>query len=579
MGIYINPGYDGFATVRADTYVDKTGLVAVVNRTLGTSRKLTCVSRARRFGKSFAAKMLCAYYDRTCDSAPLFDDLDVARDPSYRTHLNKYNVLNIDLTQMLYERRGAALVPYVEATLLQDLRREFPDVELGDSLTGALAAAVEASGALFVAVFDEWDAPVRETPDSASAYFEFLRSLFKSSVTTDRVFAGAYMTGILPIRKSKGQSAVSDFWEYSMLDPGPFAPYVGFLEDDVRALCEWKGLDFERMRSWYDGYEVGEVRSVYNPYAVMRAARFRKYKSYWRQTAAADMLLSYIDLDFEGLQDDVVRLMAGEELEVETSNFQNDVHLIESRDNALTLMVHLGYLTFEEECEGRGWARIPNYEIRTEFEKVLRRARHPELVRLVRASDELLEATLALDGEAVAAAVAKVHDSNYAPKALPDDCSARLASHARAQSSGGGGSRTGGTPTDDNRRMRRAGPPSVCGNHLAVPKLYNGEQALRHTVKMAYISATDRYARVEELPSGHGLADVVYLPRRRSPLPALVVELKWNREDGGAIAQIRDRDYAALPRDLVGEVLLVGITYDEKTKAHACTIEHDVLGA
>ncbi len=525
MGIYVNPGYDGFASVRAGTYVDKSGLIIEVNRTLGTDEKLTCVSRPRRFGKSFAAKMLCAYFDRTCDSAPLFDDLDVARDPSYGTHLNKYNVIILDLTQMLQERDETALVPYVKATLLRDLRREFPDIEVGDSLVEALATAVEVSGAKFVAVIDEWDAPVRETPDTAHDYFEFLRALFKSSVTTDKVFAGAYMTGILPIRKSKGQSAVSDFWEYSMLAPGPFAPYAGFLEDDVRNLCEWKGLDFAQMKSWYDGYEVDTVRSVYNPYAVMRAARFRKYTSYWRQTAAADMLLTYIDLDFEGLQDDVVRLMAGEELEIETGNFQNDVALVESRDDALTLMVHLGYLTFEEDCEGRGWARIPNYEIRTEFEKVLRRAKHPELMRLVRASDELLEATLALDGEAVASAVAKVHDSNYAPT------------------------------------------------------FYNDEQALRHTVKMAYISATDRYARVEELPSGHGLADVVYLPRRRSPLPALVVELKWDREEGGAIAQIRDRDYAALPDALCGEVLLVGISYDAKTKAHACTIERNVLSS
>lgn len=138
---------------------------------------------------------------------------------------------------------------------------------------------------------------------------------------------------------------------------------------------------------------------------------------------------------------------------------------------------------------------------------------------LVRISDDLLVSTRSLDGDAVAAGVARVHDSNYAPM------------------------------------------------------FYNDEQALRHTVKMAYIAAVDQYARVEELPSGHGLADIVYLPRRRSALPAMLIELKWNREPGGALAQVKDRNYAALPTDLVGTVLLVGISYDEGSKVHACSIE------
>ncbi|MBR3316231.1 MAG: AAA family ATPase [Atopobiaceae bacterium] len=279
----------------------------------------------------------------------------------------------------------------------------------------SLANVVEASRRRFVAILDEWDAPIRETPNTAHEYLELLRALFKNSATTDRIFAAAYMTGIFPIKQDKGQSAVSDFWEFSMLAPGPFAPYVGFLESDVRALCDDTGLDFGQMKHWYDGYELNEIKSVYNPYAVMRAVRARKYGSYWRYTSAADMLLTYIDLDFEGLQNDVVRLMAGEELEVETGGFKNDPALIGSRDDALTLMIHLGYLTFEEEFNGHGWARIPNAEIRTEFEKVLRQAAHLELVKLVRASDELLDRARSLDGAAVAAGVARVHDSNYAP--------------------------------------------------------------------------------------------------------------------------------------------------------------------
>ena len=519
MGTLINPGNAGFTSIRASRYVDKNGLVVEVNHTIGTTEKLTCISRPRRFGKSYAAKMLCAYYDTTCDSHDLFDDLCVASDPSYVTHLNQYNVLYLDLTQIMQEAGTEGLIDYLTRKLIGELRLEFPEARTDDALSASLVNAVEQCGQRFVAIFDEWDAPIREMPSVAQDYLELLRALFKSSATTDRIFAAAYMTGILPIKKAEGQSAVSDFWEFSMLVPGLFAPYVGFLEGEVRTLCEDVGLDFEQMRYWYDGYELDETESVYNPYAVMRAVRLRKFGSYWRYTSSADMLLTYIDLDFEGLQSDVVRLIAGEELEVETGGFQNDPFCIKSRDDALTLMIHLGYLTFAEELDGRGSIRIPNAEVRCEFEKVLHQAKHPELVKLVRASDELLAATQLLDAAAVAKAVSRVHDSNYAPK------------------------------------------------------YYNDEQALCHTVKMAYISALDQYARVEELPTGHGLADVVFVPRRRSPLPAMVIELKWNLESAGAIRQIKNRSYAMLPADLADEVLLVGISYNAQTKVHSCSIE------
>ena len=105
------------------------------------------------------------------------------------------------------------------------------------------------------------------------------------------------------------------------------------------------------------------------------------------------------------------------------------------------------------------------------------------------------------------------------------------------------------------------------------PLFYNGEQALRAVVKAAYIAAVDHYAVIEELPSGRGVADIVYLPKRSSSAPALVVELKWNRTPDAALRQIRDKDYPALLEDWGGETLLVGIDYDEKTKRHTCKIE------
>ena len=227
-------------------------------------------------------------------------------------------------------------------------------------------------------------------------------------------------------------------------------------------------------------------------------------------------------MDEDGLQSEIAALISGQTVEVDTESFRNDFESFAGKDDVLTLLIHLGYLTYTEE-EDTGYAVIPNEEVRREFEKLLRKAKHKELIALVRRSDELLKSTLEGNADAVAKAIEAQHESSFSPM------------------------------------------------------YYNDEQALRYTIKMAYITCVDQYARVEELPTGHGLADIVYLPKRRSMLPAMVIELKWNKSDDGAISQIRSRNYSSLPADLVGAVVLVGINYDEKTKVHTCSIEKTVI--
>lgn len=354
-----------------------------------------------------------------------------------------------------------------------------------------------------------------------------LRGLFKNGNFTPRVVAAAYMTGILPIKKDGSQSAISDFIEYSMLDPRGFDKYVGFSEEEVVAKCNELNRSYSSMKKWYDGYTVGNSESVYNPYSVMQALTTGKYKSYWKKTSAAETLLTYIEMDQDGLQEDIARLLAGERIEVSTDFFQNDVETFTSKDDVLTLLIHLGYLTYEEVDDSVntdddtvvGLARIPNEEVRTEFENILRKSKHKKMVQLIRQSDELLENTLAGNSVAVAQAIQNVHDSEYAPT------------------------------------------------------FYNDEQSLRYVVKLAYLSCVDQYARIEELPSGRGIADVVFVPGKRSSLPAMIIELKWDKTSEGAIAQIKDKKYPKVLEQYGGEVVLVGINYSAKTKRHTCAIE------
>lgn len=528
MGTYLNPGNKGFKRIVNGEYVDKTGLISLINSAIGTTKNLICISRPRRFGKSYAAQMLCAYYDRSCDSRDLFANLEIAEKPDYGDHLNKYDVIYLDMTNLLGKVKPEELVPYIEQKVLTDIQKDYDGVEVDGSFDEVLIHTVEHTGSPFIMIIDEWDAPIRETPEIESEYLKFLRMLFKGSGTTSRIFAAAYMTGILPIKKDGSQSAISDFEEYSMLDPRCFAEYVGFTEDEVRILCEKKRGNFQSIKKWYDGYTVGLQHSVYNPYSVMQAVDSGKYRSYWKKTSAAETLMTYIDMDIDGLQEDIARLIAGESVTVNTDFFQNDVETFADKDDVLTLLIHLGYLTYEEVSDSysaeqdeelTGLARIPNEEIRTEFRQILRKAKHRSLFALVQKSDQLLADTIAGNTAAVAKAIQEVHDSEYAPT------------------------------------------------------FYNNEQSLRYVVKLAYLSCIDQYAKVEELPSGHGMADVVFIPKRRSPLPALIVELKWNKSPEGAIRQIKENGCQNILKNYGGEVILVGINYDEKTKVHECRIE------
>ena len=524
MGIYLNPGNKGFQEMLQSEYVDKTGLIALVNMTVGTTQKLTCISRPRRFGKSYAARMLCAYYDCSCDSRELFDDKEIAKTEGYLRHMNQYHVVNLDIAGFLSEAARVNIpllnVPNMIADAVYgELIEGYPELE-GKSLTDAMIVCVEKSGKEFVFIIDEWDALIREAKGDTAAqkkYLNLLREWFKNSSFTPKAVAAAYMTGILPIKKDGSQSAISDFWEVTILDPGRFAEFTGFTENEVRSLCGKYGMDFEEVRQWYDGYDFSGHGSIYNPYSVMCAVREQKCRSYWRRTSAAESLMTYINMDFEGLQEIVARLISGEEIEVRTNRFENDFETFRSRDDVLTLLIHLGYLTWNEE---EGTAHVPNEEVRAEFEQILEGTGvSRKWMELIGRSGKLLEDTVAGNAEAVTKAIEEIRETQYAPT------------------------------------------------------FYNDEQALRYVIKFAYVAAIDQYLKVEELPSGKGIADVVYLPKRKSLLPALVVELKWNKSAGGALQQIKERKYPAVLEDYGGEIVLVGINYDAVKKEHSCVIE------
>jgi len=521
MGLYLNPGNRMFQMMlNSDFYVDKTGLASFMNAKMCRDGRFVCVSRPRRFGKSVDADMLVAYYTRGADSRAQFEGLGVSRDPSFEEHLNKHDTIKVDV-QRIMDLTGAApgeAAAAVADRVLPEIRAEWPKVvpERCDSLAEALELAANAKGSGFVMIVDEWDFVMRAAQDDDAAqrsWLDFLRALFKGSQAID----ACYMTGILPIRKYGQHSALNLFTEYSMTDPKDMPHLFGFNADEVERLCGRFGMEYSEMARWYDGYVLGDERiHVYNPRSVAGAISSGKYSSFWTDTETYEALQRYIDIDFDGVASDLVRMLDAAKVPAEVEGFSNTMTDFRDKDDVYALLVHLGYLGFDQVERA---VFIPNEEIRREFVNALRGGARPGLAQLARESRELIRATCDGDEAYVADALQRAH------------------------------------------------------SWAASPRYYNDEQALRAAVKFAYIAGIDDYLRIDELPGGRGYADLVFVPKPGSALPPLVVELKWDKPVKAAIDQIRQRDYPAALAGLGGECVLAGVTYDERSCEHTCAIE------
>ena len=259
MGSYLNPGNLSFrGSLRSKIYVDKSELIARTNESLCTEQKYICVSRPRRFGKSMAANMLAAYYDRSEDTTELFQNLAISKDRSYRENLNQYDVIKINMQEFLsMSETMEEMLEMLKNYLILDFKETFHEIQFRDekNLIQVMKDVFRYTKCPFVILIDEWDCLFREYKQNKEAqkkYLDFLRAWLKDK---DYV-ALAYMTGILPIKKYGSHSALNMFTEYSMTDPGDLAGYFGFTEQEVSRLCDTYDMNFEEAKTWYDGYHL-----------------------------------------------------------------------------------------------------------------------------------------------------------------------------------------------------------------------------------------------------------------------------------------------------------------------------------
>ena len=519
MGMFVNPDNSAFqVALNSEIYVDKSGLIKYTNRVLNTLQGYICNSRPRRFGKSITANMLTAYYSRGCDSEAMFADLEISKSADFKKHLNQYDVIHLDI-QWCMEPAGGAdqVVPYISEKTIAELKEYYPDAlsEDAKSLPEALSQINALTGKKFIVIIDEWDCIFREYKEDKEAqeiYLDFLRDMLKDKPCIHL----AYMTGILPIKKYGTHSALNMFDEFSMIDPGPMAEYVGFTEEEVASLCEKYKMDGEEVKCWYDGYSFDKVPAVYSPRSVVSCMRFGKIGNYWNQTETFEALKIYIDMNFDGLREDVLSMMAGESVPVNTGSFINDMATFRTEDDVLTLLIHLGYLAYDYENKT---VRIPNNEIRGEYVNSVAVSEWGEVSTALKNSADTLNAIWQKRPLQVAEGIRQAHFETA---------------------------------------------------HIQ----YNDENALSYTISLALYAARNFYTVHRELAGGKGFADLVFVPRKKfQEKPALIVELKWDKSVRGAIEQIRQKEYFESLKEYQGNMLLVGINYNIRTKDHECVIE------
>ena len=518
MGRFLNSNNKKFLEYyTSKIFIDKSSLINVINECLNTTDKYMCVTRPRRFGKTLTLSMLNAYYSKGSNSKEIFDKLNISSSSTYLNHLNKHNVISIDMSTLYTDSNGNFL-DELKKLLIKELDEYFPNILTSDddTIAKAIIKINLKTDQSFIFLIDEWDLIFREEPKSklCDEYIRFLRSLFKASDTSSCIEL-VYMTGILPIKRYTTESALNMFKEYNMLDPDNLAEYFGFTEIEVKDLCLKYNIDFNQMKKWYDGYYL-EGLEIYNPQSVVEAIKRNKFKDFWTITGALESVTNYMNYDNGVLKGKITKMLSGEKILVNVLKFKNDLTMVNSEDAALTVLIHLGYLAYDENAKK---CYIPNHEISDEFVLGIDDLGWEEPYNPISNSLELYKETLK-------------GNTDFINKTLDK-------------------------------------------NHKDLASMYNKnkEDVLGIIVQISYYHTGNFYFIRKEDTCATGRADLTFTPLDNTHIP-MIIELKVDKSAEDAINQIKEKDYSSVFKGYKGKILLLGIAYDSSTLKHESRIEY-----
>ncbi|MBQ3657360.1 MAG: AAA family ATPase [Bacteroidales bacterium] len=522
MNIYLNPDNKGFKeTLKKKIYVDKTMMLSVLNDFIDESNKYICVSRPRRFGKTIAANMMCAYYSKGCDSREMFSSLKISKADNYEKYLNKLNFIKIDVAgEYQTAPEKDKMLQDLQLKIRREFQEQFPKIRFrkNETLANCILQVYTKTGETFVIILDEYDSLVRmNIPKKLfDEYLMFLNGLFKND-TLRLAISLAYITGILPVVRDKVQSKLNNFKEYTILEARELAEFIGFTDEEVSELCDEYQLNHTECKNWYQGYHQYNFE-IYNPESVVQCIEDRRFAGHWNRTSSYSVIVDRLKKNFEGMKDDVIKMVSGENVKVNVTRYMNTMTDFNNKDDAFTYLIHLGYLAYDFVT---GTCRIPNKEVRMEWFNALEDDKNYKVTdQIIKASEELLVQTFALNGKAVAEALDRSHIN-----------------------------------VTSNRN-------------------YNNENALASAIYLAFIDALNYYTCTKEATAGKGFADLIYTPLHPdSKYPPMIIELKQNSTPSNALKQIESKEYFHAFDLYKGKVIFVGINYDKDKKTHECEVK------
>ncbi len=495
--------------LRNKIYIDKSLLIEEMNQYLDTGDNSICITRPRRFGKTYNANMLAAYYTKGFDSKELFDGLRISQCDDYLEHLNQYNVIYIDFSQNNDQCSSYdEYISPIKAKLQSDLKSQYHiTIESYDHVYDWFYKTNDS----FVFILDEWDSIFYKNfmDDKAKGkYLEFLKELVK-----DKSYVIlAYMTGVLPIAKYSSGSALNNFTEYNFINDRTFTDFFGFNDEEVRNLCiKYPNITYEELEYWYDGYFDNNDKKLFNPRSVSNAFRNGYCDNYWTETGPMSEIADCIKNNVDAVKKDIVQLVSGIPIKIKLEGYSATDKELKTRNNILSAMVIFGFLTYHNGC-----LYIPNHELMLKYEQVLAQKNMGGVYDVVKRSEYILEATLNQDEETLAKMIEEAHDKEI-----------DLFS-------------------------------------------YNDENSMACLLTLCYIKARDDYHIRREDKTGKGRCDMIFRPMNDGP--AIIIELKVNDTPESAIQQIHDKNYIQKVENC-SEILLVGISYNKKNKIHLAKIE------
>ena len=497
-------------------YVDKTEIINNLTDLIKKTNKYICVTRPRRFGKTINAMMLECYYSKNADFKNIFDNLNISKCNSYEKHLNKHNVVYLQLNELPDVSTNVTYDDFInryKKLLFEDIQELWPNINIdkNNALSDVFNKISSEINEGFIFIIDEWDFIFNNnlfSKEDRDKYLLFLKDLLK-----DRPYVElCYMTGVLPIAKYSTGSALNMFQEFTFLNDDTFYKYYGFTTEEVENLCKKQDkITMDDLKEWYDGYKIQGI-DLYNPRSLVSALTRGKCQSYWTNTGPMDEIMFFINNNVSDVKNDIIKMISGEPVYIQLDGYGTENLSLETRDEILSEMSVYGLLSYHDET-----LEIPNKELLLKFSRSLRDKNLQEISKLLSRSFDLLQATIHEDIETMVEIIQYTHDI-----------------------------------------------------YTSVIK-YNDENSLSCIITIAYISAIENYNIVREMPAGIGFADFIFFPKDISK-PSFIIELKKNSTPEEALNQIFEKRYDLALKDYRGKKLAIGIYYDSNLKKHSISL-------